>query len=64
MKAETSIDTDIQPEYPERELTRKILEAAFAAHNNLGSGFLRRVQVKRWQLSCVEVGLFKSKRVR
>ncbi len=29
--------------YPERELTEKILEAAFAVHNALGAGFLERV---------------------
>ena len=29
--------------YPEQELTGKILSAAFAVHNTLGSGFLERV---------------------
>jgi GxxExxY protein len=31
------------PEYPEQELTGKILAAAFAVHNALGAGFLERV---------------------
>jgi GxxExxY protein len=29
--------------YPEQELTRKILEGAFAVHNTLGCGFLEKV---------------------
>jgi GxxExxY protein len=29
--------------YPEQELTGRILSAAFAVHNTLGSGFLERV---------------------
>ena len=33
----------ITPIYPEQDLTRKILEAAFAVHNTLGCGFLEKV---------------------
>jgi GxxExxY protein len=29
--------------YPEQDLTRKILEGAFAVHNTLGCGFLEKV---------------------
>jgi GxxExxY protein len=29
--------------YPEQELTRRILEGAFAVHNTLGCGFLEKV---------------------
>ncbi len=29
--------------YPESELTGKVLEAAFAVHNSLGTGFLEKV---------------------
>lgn len=30
-------------DYPERDLTGKILECAFAVHNTLGAGFLEKV---------------------
>jgi GxxExxY protein len=30
-------------EYPEQELTGRILEGAFAVHNSLGAGFLEKV---------------------
>ena len=33
----------ITPIYPEQDLTRKTLEAAFAVHNTLGCGFLEKV---------------------
>jgi GxxExxY protein len=59
MKADRNFDVDIQPEYPERELTGKILEAAFAVHNTLGAGFLERVyanaltiELRRGGLAC------------
>ncbi len=35
--------TASEKEYPEQELTGAILQAAFAAHNSLGAGFLKRV---------------------
>src|ERR1700678_1847667 len=61
MKADTHLDIDIQPEYPERELTGKILEAAFDVHNTLGCGFLERVyanalaiELRRTGLDCVQ----------
>ncbi len=61
MKADMNFDIDIQPEYPERELTGKILEAAFAVHNTLGSGFLERVyanalllELRRSGIDCVQ----------
>ncbi len=61
MRADTNFDIDIQPEYPERELTGKILEAAFAVHNTLGSGFLERVyanalaiELRRGGIDCVQ----------
>jgi GxxExxY protein len=45
--------------YPEKELTQKILEGAFAVHNNLGCGFLERVysnallfELRNMNLSC------------
>ncbi len=34
---------EVEPSYPEQELTGKILESAFAVHNALGAGFLERV---------------------
>src|SRR3984885_4804024 len=61
MKADTHLDIDIQPEYPERELTGKILEAAFDVHNTLGCGFLERVyanalaiELRRNGLDCAQ----------
>jgi GxxExxY protein len=55
------LDIDIQPEYPERELTGKILEAAFDVHNTLGCGFLERVyanalaiELRRNGLDCAQ----------
>lgn len=32
-----------EEEYPKRELTEKIIKAAFAVHNRLGSGFVEKV---------------------
>jgi GxxExxY protein len=35
--------SEVHPEYPEQDLTGKILECAFTVHNTLGAGFLERV---------------------
>lgn len=50
-----------QVEYPEQELTGKILSCAFAVHNALGAGFLERVyanslaiEIRREGLACVQ----------
>ena len=42
-KEEEKKDRRIVPVIPEAELTDKIIGAAFAVHNELGSGFLERV---------------------
>jgi GxxExxY protein len=43
-KIEESMESAlITPIYPEQDLTRKILEGAFAVHNTLGCGFLEKV---------------------
>jgi GxxExxY protein len=43
-KNEESMESaPITPIYPEQDLMRKILEAAFAVHNTLGCGFLEKV---------------------
>jgi GxxExxY protein len=61
MKAARNTDVDIQPECPERELTGKILEAAFAVHNTLGAGFLERlysnalsIELRRGGQACIQ----------
>ncbi len=48
---------DIQGAYPEQELTRKILEAAFAVHNTLGAGFLEKVYENALALELRERGI-------
>jgi GxxExxY protein len=54
--------------YPEQELTRKILEGAFAVHNTLGCGFLEAVyanallfELRSSGLQCEREILFKVK---
>jgi GxxExxY protein len=61
MKVDTNSNIDIQPEYPERELTGRILEATFTLHNTLGSDFLERVnanalaiELRRSGLVCIQ----------
>ncbi len=36
-----------QNDYPKREITEKIIKAAFAVHNTLGSGFVEKVYKMR-----------------
>jgi GxxExxY protein len=59
-KNEESMESaSITPIYPEQDLTRKILEGAFAVHNTLGCGFLEKmysnallVEVRNMDLRC------------
>ena len=43
--------------YPEQDLTRKILEASFAVHNDLGAGFLEKVYANALLLELRQMGL-------
>jgi len=43
--------------YPEQELTQKILEASFAVHNPLGTGFLEKVYGNSLSLELRQMGL-------
>ncbi len=54
--------------YPEQDLTRKILEGAFAVHNTLGCGFLEKVysnalsiELRSMDLYCDHEVPFKAK---
>ncbi len=38
-----NMKTYTEGEYPKREVTEKIIRAAFAVHNRLGSGFVEKV---------------------
>jgi GxxExxY protein len=55
-------------EYPEQELTARILAGAFAVHNALGAGFLERVyanalalELRREGLTCIQEAPLKVK---
>ena len=61
-------DPDLITNYPEQELTGRILECAFAVHNTLGAGFLERVysnalviEFHRHELECQQQAALKVK---
>jgi GxxExxY protein len=68
MTATTQFSAPSADEYPEQELTARILAGAFAVHNSLGAGFLERVyanalalELRRQGLVCIQEAPLKVK---
>jgi len=65
IEAQTALKAE---EYPEKELTGRILASAFTVHNTLGAGFLERVyanalvlELRRDSLKCAQEAALKVK---